>query len=42
MKLQFDPDLDYQREAIDAVIQLFEGTPSKQSDFEISFSAGLR
>lgn len=31
MKLQFDSSLDYQRDAIDAVINLFEGLPP-QSD----------
>jgi restriction endonuclease len=36
MKLKFDSNLEYQREAIDAVVNLFEGVPSRQSEFEIS------
>lgn len=34
MKLQFDSGLDYQQDAIDAVINLFEGLPLQQSAFE--------
>lgn len=36
MKLKFDANLEYQREAIDSVIDLFEGLPPKQSGFEVS------
>jgi type III restriction enzyme len=36
MKLQFDSNLNYQRDAINAVINLFEGLPFKQSVFVTS------
>ncbi len=39
MKLKFDPNLEYQLEAIRSVTDLFEGLPPKQSEFEISFAA---
>ncbi len=38
MKLKFDSNLEYQLEAIDAVTDLFEGLPPKQSEFEISIA----
>ena len=38
MKLKFDSNLEYQLEAIDSVVSLFEGIPPKQSAFEISLS----
>lgn len=38
MKLKFDPGLEYQLEAIRAVVDLFEGLPPKQGAFEISLS----
>ncbi|MCP4576351.1 MAG: DEAD/DEAH box helicase family protein, partial [Deltaproteobacteria bacterium] len=38
MKLKFDGNLEYQLEAIDSVIDLFEGLPPVQSGFEISFN----
>lgn len=38
MKLKFDSNLEYQNEAIQAVTDLFEGMPLKQSTFEISLS----
>ena len=38
MKLKFDSNLDYQNEAMQAVVDLFEGLPPKQSAFEISLS----
>jgi len=38
MRLKFDADLQYQHQAIDAVVDLFEGLPPKQSEFEISFT----
>lgn len=38
MKLKFDSSLEYQLEAIQAVTDLFEGLPPKQSEFEISFT----
>jgi len=35
MKLQFNPDLIYQKEAIDAVVDLFSGQLPKQSNFTV-------
>ncbi|WNY25464.1 DEAD/DEAH box helicase family protein [Methanolapillus millepedarum] len=40
MKLKFDSNLSFQKEAISAVVDLFEGTPQKQSDFDITFTSG--
>ncbi len=40
MKLKFDPTLDYQQDAISAVVGVFEGQPLAQSSFEISPVAG--
>lgn len=39
MKLKFDPSLEYQQNAINAVVNTFEGQPIVQSHFEISASA---
>ena len=39
MKLKFDATLAYQIDAINAVTDLFEGLPPKQSAFEISFGS---
>ena len=40
MKLQFNPDLPYQKQAIDAVVDLFSGQLPKQSNFTVlPFSA---
>lgn len=36
MKLKFDPALAYQKDAVDAVADLFDGQPLGQSSFEIS------
>ena len=36
MKLKFDSNLDFQRDAIDSVVDLFEGLPAQQSSFEVS------
>ncbi len=36
MKLKFDPSLDYQHAAINAVVSAFDGQPIVQSSFEIS------
>lgn len=36
MKLKFDSTLEYQHDAISAVVDLFEGMPARQSAFEIS------
>ena len=35
MKLQFNPDLRYQKQAIDAVVELFGGQLPKQSNFTV-------
>ena len=40
MKLKFDPELDYQRQAIEAVVNVFDGQPIERSDFEISLITG--
>lgn len=40
MKLKFDPSLEFQRDAINAVVRAFDGQPIAQSQFEISASAG--
>jgi len=39
MKLKFDPSLEYQREAIDAILGVFDGQPIAHTDFELSVSA---
>ncbi len=39
MKLKFDPSLDYQRRAINAVLEVFDGQPIGQSPFETSSTA---
>jgi len=36
MKLKFDSNLDFQIDAINAVVDLFEGLPHKQGEFEVS------
>jgi restriction endonuclease len=36
MKLKFDATLEYQHDAINAVVDLFEGMPARQSAFELS------
>lgn len=40
MKLKFDPSLDYQLHAIDAVVDIFDGQPAAQSSFEINQTTG--
>lgn len=40
MKLKFDPKLDYQQQAIHAVVNVFDGQPIVQSSFEINTTAG--
>ncbi|GGF75708.1 type III restriction endonuclease subunit R [Terasakiella brassicae] len=40
MKLRFDPSLEYQWDAINAVVRAFEGQPIAQSQFEISATTG--
>jgi type III restriction enzyme len=39
MKLQFDSSQSYQLEAIQAVIDVFEGQPLAESDFQVTFAA---
>jgi len=38
MKLKFDANLPYQAEAIQAVVDVFDGQPLSQSGFEVSFT----
>ncbi|MAY77375.1 MAG: restriction endonuclease subunit R [Citromicrobium sp.] len=40
MKLKFDPSLQYQQDAISAVVDVFDGQPIAQSSFEISQTTG--
>jgi len=40
MKLKFDPSLDYQADAVKAVVDIFDGQPIAQSSFELSHTAG--
>lgn len=36
MRLKFDPSLDFQRDAINAIVGVFEGQAMAQTDFELS------
>lgn len=38
MKLKFDPNLDYQLDAIQSVVDIFDGQPLGQGEFEISLN----
>jgi type III restriction enzyme len=40
LKLKFDPSLEFQKDAIGAVVRAFDGQPIAQSQFEIRASAG--
>ena len=40
MKLKFDPSLDYQLDAINSVVDVFDGQPLAQSNFALSHTAG--
>ena len=40
MKLKFDPSLEYQHHAIDAVIRVFDGQPITQSSLELTQTTG--
>jgi len=40
MKLQFNPKLDYQLEAIDAIVDIFDGNPISQSNFTVATLMG--
>ena len=42
MKLKFDPSLEFQRDAINAVVNVFDGQPIAQTDFELSHTSGAR
>ena len=39
MKLKFDSNLEYQKDAIESVTDLFEGLPANPGDYEISLGA---
>jgi len=39
MKFKFDPSLEYQREAIDAILGVFNGQPIAHTDFELSLAS---
>ena len=36
MKIKFDPNLDFQREAIDAIVGLFDGQEINQTNFTVA------
>ena len=36
MKIQFDPDLDFQREAIDSIVDIFQGQEICQRNFTVA------
>lgn len=38
MKLKFDGNLQYQKQAIDSIVNIFQGQSIKQSNFTVSFS----
>ncbi len=40
MKLHFDPNQDYQLQAIKSIVDIFEGQPLSRSDFEFSIAEG--
>lgn len=39
MKIQFDSNQDYQLDAIKAVVDVFDGQPLAQGEYEIRFDA---
>ena len=39
MKLHFEDDLDYQKAAIDSVVNLFKGQEISRSEFTVTFQA---
>ena len=41
MKLKFDANLQFQIDAINVVVDIFDGQPINQSDFEVSFTTNL-
>jgi type III restriction enzyme len=40
MKLQFDPNQDYQKQAINAVVDIFEGQPLSSSELDFTLTHG--
>lgn len=40
MKIQFDKDLDFQKEAIKSIVDIFEGNPIAQSNFTVANLTG--
>lgn len=41
MKFRFDPNLEYQNQAIQAVLRLFEGAPFQQADLNVLSGNGV-
>jgi type III restriction enzyme len=41
MKLKFDPSLEYQQDAINAIVDVFNGQPMAHSNFELSLSSDV-
>lgn len=41
MKLKFDPNLEFQKEAIRSIVDVFDGQPLNNSQFEISFTTQM-
>jgi type III restriction enzyme len=41
MKLHFEPDLDYQLQAIEAVCDLFRGQETCRTEFTVTMKAGV-
>ena len=39
MKLHVDPDQQFQHDAINAIVSIFEGQPLNQGDFRFSISS---
>ena len=39
MKLKFDPSLEFQRDAINAVLGVFNGQPIAHTDFELRYTS---
>src|SRR5690554_1794569 len=40
MKLQFDPNQDYQKQAINAIVDIFEGQPLSSSELDFTLTHG--
>jgi type III restriction enzyme len=41
LKIRFDGDQQYQKDAVDAVLDVFEGQPAARGQFEVGLSAGF-